>query len=387
MVGRAVCSGYRRKLNLLSKLNYTGYRARYIAIRIQPIVAFATPAYDSTVSRYNNRYQERPRSMNIVAMVLAGGEGTRLHPLTAEHAKPAVPFASGYRLVDFVLSNLINSHISTIYVLAQYKPESLIKHVAAAWSPWFADGEGSIKVLLPRSNTLGGQFKGTADAVYQYIDLLQAHEPDVVAVFAADHIYRMDVRQMVEFHRERRADATVSAVPVPIKQASSFGILAAAPDGRVREFHEKPKQAVPLASDPSRAHASMGNYLFDPEVLSEALHEARRAGETDFGRDVMPRLSRTHRVYAYDFAQNHVPGVQEYEEPAYWRDVGTLAALAAAQQDAMSTPPRFNLWNRRWPIRGEFDAALLERIQSIRMPAPWRAASRDRHTEERLPAS
>jgi glucose-1-phosphate adenylyltransferase len=326
--------------------------------------------------------------MNIVAMVLAGGEGTRLYPLTAEHAKPAVPFASGYRLVDFVLSNLVNSRISTIYVLAQYKPESLIKHISAAWSPWFADGEGSIKVLLPPSNTLGGQFKGTADAVYQYLDLLHAHSPDVVAVFAADHVYRMDVRQMVEFHRERRADVTVSSVPVPLQEASSFGIVATAPDGQVTDFREKPKHAAPLLSDPTRAYASMGNYLFDPDVLEQTLIEARRAGETDFGRDLLPRLCATHRVFAYDFAENRVPGVQEHEERAYWRDVGTLAALAAAQQDAMGAAPRFNLWNRRWPIRGEFDAALLTRIQSL-MPAvaPWRAANRAERTAERLPAS
>jgi glucose-1-phosphate adenylyltransferase len=325
--------------------------------------------------------------MNIVAMVLAGGEGTRLYPLTAEHAKPAVPFASGYRLVDFVLSNLVNSRISTIYVLAQYKPESLMKHVAMAWSPWFVDGEGTIKVLLPRSNTLAGQFKGTADAVYQYLDVVRAHDPDLVAVFAADHVYRMDVRQMAAFHRERRADVTVSAVAVPIKHASSFGILGTASDGRVLEFREKPQHAAPLPSDPTRAYASMGNYFFDPDVLEQALHEARRSGETDFGRDLLPRLSRSHRVYAYDFAENQVPGVRDHEEPAYWRDVGTLAALAAAQQDAMGSPPRFNLWNRRWPIRGELDAALLARIKEVRMPAPWQAARRDRHTDERLPAS
>src|SRR5262245_39292610 len=154
--------------------------------------------------------------MNILALVLAGGEGTRLYPLTAEHAKPAVPFASGYRLVDFVLSNLVNSGLSTIYVLAQYKPESLIKHVSTAWAPWFAEGEGKIKVLLPRSNTLSGQFKGTADAVYQYLDVVQAHAPDMVAVFAADHVYRMDVRQMVASHCERQADVTVAAVGVPL---------------------------------------------------------------------------------------------------------------------------------------------------------------------------
>jgi glucose-1-phosphate adenylyltransferase len=325
--------------------------------------------------------------MNIVALVLAGGEGTRLYPLTAEHAKPAVPFASGYRLVDFVLSNLVNSRISTIYVLAQYKPESLIKHISAAWSPWFADGDGSIKVLLPRSNTLSGQFKGTADAVYQYLELVQAHSPDLVAVFAADHVYRMDVRQMIAFHEARDADVTVSAVGVPLKQASSFGILATGADGRVKDFREKPSQAAPLPSDPSRAYASMGNYLFEPEVLEQALLDARRAGETDFGRDVLPRLCGTHRVYAYDFAENRVPGVLEHEEPAYWRDVGTLAALAAAQQDAISNPPRFNLWNRRWPIRGEFDAALLDKIRSVNAPAPWQASNRDLRSDERLPAS
>jgi glucose-1-phosphate adenylyltransferase len=325
--------------------------------------------------------------MNIVAMVLAGGEGTRLYPLTAEEAKPALPFASGYRLVDFVLSNLVNSRISTIYVLAQYKPESLIKHVAAAWAPWFADGEGAIKVLLPRSNTLGGRFKGTADAVYQYLDLIQAHRPDGVAVFAADHVYRMDVRQMVASHCERDADVTVAAVSVALKQASSFGILATAPDGRVREFREKPRHAPPLPSDPARAYASMGNYLFEPQVLESALHEARRTGATDFGRDILPLLCASHRVYAYDFAENRVPGVQEHEEPAYWRDVGTLAALAAAQQDALASPPRFNLWNRRWPIRGEADGARRPRAQALKSPAHWQAASRDRHSDERLQSS
>ena len=334
--------------------------------------------------------------MKIVAMVLAGGEGTRLYPLTAEHAKPAVPFASGYRLVDFVLSNLVNSRISTIYVLAQYKPDSLIQHIRAAWEPWFSD-EGAIKVLLPSSNTLGGQFKGTADAVYQYLDLLRAHSPDVVAVFAADHIYRMDVRQMVAFHRERRAEVTVSAVGVPLREASGFGIVTAAADGRVSGFREKPKQPAPMPGDPTRAYASMGNYLFDPEVLEEALLEARRLGDTDFGRDVLPRLCNTRQVYAYDFAANRIPGLQEYEQPAYWRDVGTLAALAAAQQDAMGNPPRFNLWNRRWPIRGEFDAALLTRIRGwteettperapVKAPL-WQSASRDQRTGERLPAS
>ena len=340
--------------------------------------------------------------MKIVALVLAGGEGTRLYPLTAEHAKPALPFANGYRICDFVLSNLVNSSISTIYVLAQYKPESLMKHIQAAWSPWFDESEGAIKVLLPRSNTLGGQFKGTADAVYQHLDLLQAHSPDLVAVFAADHIYRMDVRQMVDFHRSRNAEVTVSALAVPVDKARNFGVLTAAADGRVREFQEKPKQPQPIPGNPRLAYASMGNYLFEPQVLERVLQEARKLGEVDFGRDVLPRVCQASRVYAYDFAENAVPGVQDYEERAYWRDVGTLSALAAAQQDAMGPRPRFNLWNSRWPIRGRIeqmsDAVMLERTRAlldegsdeqrdVKAPASWRGARRDRHTDERVPTS
>jgi glucose-1-phosphate adenylyltransferase len=337
--------------------------------------------------------------MKIVALVLAGGEGTRLYPLTAEHAKPALPFANGYRIVDFVLSNLVNSKISTIYVLAQYKPESLMRHIATAWAPWFAGREGMIKVLLPRSNTFGGQFKGTADAVYQYLDLLQAHSPDVVAIFASDHVYRMDVRQMVDFHRDRQAEVTVAAVAVPLDKVSSFGIVSAQADGRVCEFREKPRRAAPIPSNAACAYASMGNYLFDPAALQEALHEARSRGESDFGRDLLPRLCASTRVFAYDFADNQVPGVEEFEERAYWRDVGTLTALAAAQQDAMGHRPRFNLWNRRWPIRGECDAALLAKIRGWKdeiagetaaaptAAAPWRGAGRDLRTGERLSPS
>jgi glucose-1-phosphate adenylyltransferase len=336
--------------------------------------------------------------MNILALVLAGGEGTRLYPLTAEHAKPALPFANGYRIVDFVLSNLVNSHISTIYVLAQYKPESLIRHIAAAWAPWFSDSQGMIKVLLPRSNRQ--LFRGTADAVHQYLDLVQAHSPDAVAIFAADHVYRMDVRQMVEFHESRRAQVTVAAVAVPIEKASSFGVISAQSDGRVRAFHEKPRAPVPMPRDPSRAYASMGNYLFEPRVLERALEQGLPRGDTDFGRDILPRLCRSARMYAYDFSDNQVPGVEDFEEPAYWRDVGTLSALAAAQQDAMGLRPRFNLWNHRWPIRGEHEAALLAKLRGWRAespvedargapnaPAPWRGSGRDLRSDERLPAS
>jgi len=331
--------------------------------------------------------------MKIVALVLAGGEGTRLYPLTAEHAKPALPFANGYRICDFVFSNLVNSGISTIYVLAQYKPESLMKHIQSAWAPWFDQTEGLIKVLLPRANTLEAQFKGTADAVYQYLDIVQAHAPDMVAVFAADHVYRMDVRQMIDFHRTRNAGITVSAVAVPLEAARSFGVLKTAADGRVVDFREKPKQPSAIPGDPRHAYASMGNYLFDPAVLERELLEARDRGEVDFGRDMLPRACKNQRIYAYDFGDNRVPGVQEFEERCYWRDVGTLSALAAAQQDAMGTRPRFNLWNSRWPIHGEYEAAMLARTrvaesaEALKAPAAWRGARRDRHTDERVQPS
>jgi glucose-1-phosphate adenylyltransferase len=344
--------------------------------------------------------------MKIVALVLAGGEGTRLYPLTAEHAKPALPFVNGYRIVDFVLSNLVNSRISNIYVLAQYKPESLVRHIAAAWSPWFErsedGGEGFVKVLLPRSNTLAGQFKGTADAVHQVLDLVQAHNPDMIAVFAADHIYRMDVRQMIAFHQAREAAVTVSAVAVPLDKARGFGVVCAQADGRVRAFQEKPRQPQPIPGNPRFAYASMGNYLFEPQALERMLEEARAHGDVDFGRDILPRIAPTERVYAYDFVENRVPGVQEFEERCYWRDVGTLSALAAAQQDATGARPRFNLWNERWPIRGltsqMSDATLLERMRAwqaedtagaepVKPASAWRTARRDRRNDERVAPS
>jgi glucose-1-phosphate adenylyltransferase len=207
---------------------------------------------------------------------------------------------------------------------------------------------------------------------------------------------------MAMFHRERSADATVAAVPVPIAQASSFGIMGTDADGREREFKEKPRQPAGIPGNPAQAYASMGNYLFRPELLGAALREARSRGDTDFGRDVLPRLCAEARVYAYDFGRNVVPGVQEYEERAYWRDVGSLSALAAAQQDAMGHRPRFNLWNRRWPIRGEYDTALLAKLRDWRHAEPqeaavaaaelrpagaWQASGRDRHSDERVQTS
>ena len=291
--------------------------------------------------------------MRILAMVLAGGNGTRLHPLTAEHAKPALPFAHGYRIIDFVLSNLVNSDISPIYVLVQYKPRSLITHIHTAWAPWSAGAQPVMRTVLAQTGGEGGSFRGTADAVFQNLHLIERERPDLIAVFAADHVYRMDVRQMANFHQERGAEVSIAAVPVPIEEASAFGIMAAGPDGELRDFQEKPDRPVPIPTDPACAYASMGNYLFNPRVLLELLDHANRRGETDFGRHILPRLPHSHRVFAYDFAGNKVPGVQPQEERGYWRDIGTLDAYRAAQRDVLGPLPRFNLVNPKWPIRGD----------------------------------
>jgi glucose-1-phosphate adenylyltransferase len=288
--------------------------------------------------------------VNIIALVLAGGEGARLLPLTAEHAKPALPFVNGCRIVDFVLSNLANSEISPIYVLAQYKPQSLLRHIETTWNKSSRGGNCSVNVVLPRTGA--ERFLGTADAVYRNLDLIERHRPDLVAVFASDHVYRMDVRQMVDFHLARGADVSVAAVPVPIEKAYSFGIIVSDHDHRIRDFQEKPDRPVPLPADPDRAYASMGNYLFNARLLVDVLCRANRRGETDFGRHILPHASRSHRAFAYDFTGNHVPGVRSHEERAYWRDVGTLEAYTGARRDALGPQPRFHLENSQWPIRG-----------------------------------
>jgi len=306
----------------------------------------------------------------ILALVLAGGNGTRLQPLTAEHAKPALPLARGYRIIDFVLSNLVNSKISLIYVLAQYKPASLIEHIRAAWwVPSRTRPEYEITVLLPRAYRPGDSFAGTADAVYQNLDLLERHRPDLVAVFAADHVYRMDVRQMVEFHLRRNAEVSVAAVPVPLENGSRFGIMAADADGWIRDFQEKPSRPAPMPGDPRRAYASMGNYLFNPNTLSALLEDAGRRGDFDFGRHILPRAVRSSRVLAYDFGSNNVPGTQPHEERSYWRDIGTLDAYRAAQRDVLGPLPRFSLVNPEWPIGSNGDR--VRRKDPAAWKGPW----------------
>jgi glucose-1-phosphate adenylyltransferase len=260
-------------------------------------------------------------------MIMAGGKGERLLPLTAVRSKPSVPFGGKYRIVDFVLSNFVNSGLSAMYVLVQYKSQSLIEHLRESWRIGGRLRHHFITVVPPQMRAREGWYEGTADAVYQNLNLIEDFRPTLVAVFGADHIYRMDVRQMIQFHLEAQADVTVAALPVPVGEAGAFGIVEVDRGQRVVGFEEKPKRPKPMPQDPTRAFSSMGNYLFRTDLLIRLLErDASRPGSHDFGRNILPDIVGTQRVMAYDFLQNEVPGVQPHEEPGYWRDVGTLEA-------------------------------------------------------------
>ena len=326
------------------------------------------------VPRHRVRYAN-----SIMAMVMAGGQGSRLMPLTEKRSKPAVPFGSRYRIIDFVLSNLANSGIYTIYLLVQYKSQSLIEHVRKAWTISALFPDQFVSVVPPQMHQGQGWFSGTSDAVAQNLGLIETQHPELVLVFGADHIYRMDVNQMIGFHLEHEADVTVAALPVPIEQSPNFGIIVADEDGRIRGFEEKPERGTPMPGDPSRVLASMGNYLFRSGCLVRALRSSQRQGETDFGNHMLPRLLRNHRLYAYNFAKNQVPGLQPYEETAYWRDVGTIDAYFDAHRDLLGDEPRLDLFNPQWPvyssnyqgpvarvIRGDMDNSLLGAATVVR---------------------
>ena len=286
----------------------------------------------------------------VLAFILAGGKGERLFPLTAFRSKPSVPFGGRYRIVDFVLSNLVNSHIFSVYLLVQYKSQSLIEHVRQHWNLSSVVKDHFVAVVPPQMRMGPEWFQGTADAVFQNVDLIHQHNPQLVIIFGADHIYRMDIRQMMDFHIEREALVTVAARPVPIEQASSFGVIVTDDAGRIVGFQEKPKKPTPMPTDPTRAYVSMGNYIFNKDILLEALGKAQRKKQHDFGAHVIPDLVETGKVFAYDFATNTIPGTMPYEEEGYWRDVGTIAAIFDAHMDMLGNSPLFELDNRQWPI-------------------------------------
>lgn len=291
------------------------------------------------------------RGYRVLAMIMAGGKGERLMPLTELRSKPAVPFGGKYRIVDFVLSNFLNSGIVAMYVLVQYRSQSLIEHLRRAWRIGGRIKQHFITVVPPQMKARGGWYEGTADAVYHNLNLIRDFAPDLVAVFGADHIYRMDIKQMIHFHRETEAAVTVAALPVPLHAATGFGIIEADRDGRIVGFEEKPEQPKPMPQDSEHAYSSMGNYLFDAELLAQVLEEdASKPGTHDFGRDIIPGLIKGHRVMAYNFHDNAIPGTKPHEERGYWRDVGTLDAYWRAHMDMLGDTPLLDLRNEDWPI-------------------------------------
>jgi glucose-1-phosphate adenylyltransferase len=288
---------------------------------------------------------------NVLAMVLAGGEGKRLAPLTLDRAKPAVPFGGNYRLIDFALSNLVNAGYRRIVVLTQYKSHSLDRHIAVTWalSPLL----GNYVTPVPAQMRRGPRwFAGSADAIYQNFNLLNDERPDYVIVFGADHIYRMDPRQMVDQHVASGAGVTVAALRAPIGLADQFGVIETGQDGRtIAAFREKPRDARGLPDAPDQVFASMGNYVFSADVLRRIVAEdAQNDGSKyDVGGDLIPMLVERGQAEVYDFSGNEVPGATP-RDAGYWRDVGTLDAYWEANMDLISIDPVFNLYNRQWPI-------------------------------------
>jgi glucose-1-phosphate adenylyltransferase len=298
--------------------------------------------------------------LRTLGFVLAGGKGTRLYPLTKERAKPAVPFGGRYRIVDFVLSNLINSGVYSIYVLIQFKSQSLLQHLREGWEIGGLLRNHFI-IPVPAQMRSAGEdwYRGTADAIYQNVNLIEQADPHIVVIFGADHIYRMNIREMIEFHHEKKSKVTVAAIPVAKEYAREFGVIEVDENNRIVAFHEKKADAPTMPGKPDLVLASMGNYVFSTDVLMrELLADGQNESSShDFGRDILPTLIGRTEMFAYDFQGNHIPG-DPVGQPAYWRDVGTLDAYFEASMDLRSVAPELNLYNRQWPLRtaGYYDA-------------------------------
>ena len=287
---------------------------------------------------------------NTIAMVLAGGKGERLSPLTLRRAKPSVSFGGKYKIIDFVLSNLFNSGIKKVYILTQYRAYSLNKHIRESWGKWTGLGEFYVAISPETSSESEEWFKGTADAILQYLRFVESSDADYVAIFGGDHIYKMDITQMINAHRMNRADITIAALEVPAEEAVRFGVFSVDDDARVMAFTEKP--AVP-ETIPGRdtCLASMGNYIFSTKKLIAVLLEGKKHHEDlDFGKHVIPMmLESADRVFAYNFNDNQIPGMKA-EERGYWKDVGTIDSYYEANMDLINVSPQLNLYNYKWPI-------------------------------------
>ncbi|OSY42438.1 MULTISPECIES: glucose-1-phosphate adenylyltransferase [Pseudonocardia] len=287
----------------------------------------------------------------VLGIVLAGGEGKRLWPLTADRAKPGVPFGGNYRLIDFVLSNLVNAGMDRLCVLTQYKSHSLDRHISTTWR--LSSVLDQYITTVPAQQRLGRRwYTGSADAIFQSLNLVYDDEPEYIAVFGADHVYRMDPAQMIAEHAASGAGVTVAGIRVPRAEAKAFGCIASDETGRITEFLEKPSDPPHVPGDPDVTFASMGNYVFTTQALLDALRaDASNAdSDHDMGGDIIPALVERGEANVYDFADNIVPGATE-RDAGYWRDVGTIDAYYDAHTDLVSVHPIFNLYNARWPIR------------------------------------
>jgi glucose-1-phosphate adenylyltransferase len=287
----------------------------------------------------------------VLAIVLAGGEGKRLMPLTLDRAKPAVPFGGSYRLIDFALSNIVNAGYLKVCVLTQYKSHSLDRHISVTWR--MSTLLGNYVTPVPAQQRRGPQwYLGSADAIYQSMNLIQDERPDIIVVFGADHVYRMDASQMVQAHIDTGAGVTVAGIRVPRKDAWQFGVIKTAADGvGIEEFLEKPADPPGLPDAPEETFASMGNYVFSADVLVDALERdaANPASRKDMGGDIIPMLVAEKQASVYDFRENVVPGASK-RDADYWRDVGTIDSYHEAHLDLVSAEPVFNLYNTDWPI-------------------------------------
>jgi len=288
----------------------------------------------------------------VLGVVLAGGKGTRLEPLTETRAKPAVPFGGKYRIIDFVLSNFINSKIYSVFVLTQFKAQSLMDHIRDTWT--FGSGilpDHFITVVPAQMRISDSWYQGTADAVYQNLIFIREQNPDYVCIFGGDHIYKMDISQMVDFHKARNSDITIAATTVPIAEAGQFGVLVVDSEWKIIGFQEKPSSPTPIPSRPDLALVSMGNYVVSAPTLYEELEKdgEDRTSAHDFGKSIFPRLFTTHRLFAYDFGENKIPGQNGVNN--YWKDVGTLDAYWEANMDLHRVLPELDLYNPLWPIR------------------------------------
>ncbi|HTF99277.1 MAG TPA: glucose-1-phosphate adenylyltransferase [Nitrospirota bacterium] len=295
-------------------------------------------------------YRTANISRNTVAMVLAGGKGERLSPITIGRPKPAVPFGGKYKIIDFVLSNLFNSGIRRAYILTQYHAYSLNKHIKESWGRWVGLGE-HYDTISPETNNIGEQwYTGTADAIYHNMRFVETEGADFAVIFGGDHIYKMDISQMMEYHRMNKADLTIAALEVPPAEAPRFGILSVDEDLRVTSFVEKPKTPACIPGR-NTCFASMGNYIFSTKKLIDVLKRGKRLHEDlDFGKHIIPlMLEEGNKIFAYSFFDNYVPGMGPNER-GYWRDVGTIDSYYEANMDLVGVTPQLNLYNYHWPI-------------------------------------